>query len=251
MANCRLLQHVKKTAFKATHSFIFLHGYDCSGKENAEHFTSWAHANTTQYRGLRVVCPDAHFLKTSAKGYGEDLVRSWYDFHDGDCTSPDDKPDIVTLETSCNEIHKIIRAEADIVGSVSRVFVGGVSQGCGAAFHAVCTSPIGPIGGFYGSIGHIMPVTDVSLVESKIDGPIVFYSGSDDDVMVWSWVKPTFERLANIPGVEIWREEGVGHEDDGHWIANFLIRVLKPPDVLEQLNGYDIMDDRKIKLDIL
>lgn len=235
-----LTLHVRESKGQPTHSFVFLHGYDCSGKGDAAHFDSWAHANTTAYPGLRVVCPTAHLLKTSAPGYGDKRVHSWYDFHNGKCTSPDEEHDMCTLEASCAEIHAIVRAEAELVGSLSRVFVGGVSQGCGTALHAVATlPPMGSIGGFYGSIGHVMPCTDVSNLADRVAGPIVFYCGANDRVMSWSWVKPTFERLDGVPRVEIWREDKVGHVDDGHWIANFLMRVLPPPGVREQLRAYD------------
>lgn len=232
---------VRESVGEPTHSFVFLHGYDCTGEENANHFESWAHNNTTPYRGMRVVCPTAFLLPTSAPGYKAETVHSWYDFKDGECTSPDDQPDLDTLNRSCAEIHAIVKAEAEIVGSTSRVFVGGVSQGCGAALHAVSTAPF-PIGAFYGSIGHVMPCTDVSDLGNRVEGPIVFYNGAEDDVMAWSWVKPTFARLAAVPRVEIWREEGIEHEDDGHWIANFLVRLLPPPSVSDQLWYYENMD---------
>lgn len=234
--------HVLQPTGNTTHSFIFLHGYDCSGKENAEHVESWSHANNARYPGLKVVCPDAPLIKTSAPGYGTGYVHSWYDFLDGDCTSPDDKPVMETLEKSCSYIHEIIRRESEIVGS-TKVFVGGVSQGCGAALHACCTSPIGPLGGFYGSIGHVMPCTDISNLSNKVIGPIVFYSGAQDDVMNWDWVKHTFMRLHGQPRVEFWREDGVKHEDDGHWVANFLSMVVPPPSVEEQLTAYEQRDN--------
>ena len=224
-----------------THSFIFLHGYDSCGKFDSEHIQSWCHANTTKYEGLRVVCPDAHLLTTSANGYKKKKVHSWYDFKRGDCLSADDEPVIPTLIASCKEIHKIIESEARIVG-ISNVILGGCSQGCGAAFHALSTSPFGPIGGFYGSIGHVMPCTNVENVSSRINGPIVFYSGADDKVINWKWAKDTFARLENIPKVELWREDGVQHEDDGHFIANFLTRILPPPTVQNQLKAYEIKD---------
>ena len=241
MYNGPMKLHVRQSVGAPTHSFVFLHGYDCTGKENSDHFASWAHANITAYRGLRVVCPTANLLHTRALGYKEERVHSWYDFKDGTCTSPDDKPDMETLNQSCAEIHKIIMAESEIVGSSKRVFLGGVSQGCGAAFHALSTCPV-TIGAFYGSIGHVMPCTDVSAIDGRVDGPIVFYNGADDDVMAWSWVKPTFARLNAISRVEIWGEDGIDHEDDGHWIANFLIRLLPPPSVEDQLSAYDNRD---------
>lgn len=245
-SKCTLKLHIRESKGKPTHSFIFLHGYDCSGRENADHFKSWAHANTTAYPGIRVVCPDAHMIGTSARGYGDKLLHSWYDFENGDCNSPDDKPDLKTLEASCREIHTIIESEANIVGSLARVFLGGVSQGCGTAFHAAATCPIGPIGGFYGSIGHIMPCTNVSDITNRISGPIVFYLGTDDDVMSWSWVKGTILRLHHVPLVEIWREDGIEHEDDGHWIANFLCRIIPPPSVMDQIISYDKRDNSKL-----
>ena len=188
-----------------------------------------------------MICPTALLLPTSAVGYKSKPVHSWYDFKEGECKSPDDDPVMDTLDRSCSEIHEIIKAEAELVGSTSRVFVGGVSQGCGAALHAVSTSPF-VIGGFYGSIGHVMPCTDVSNLGRRVDGPIVFYNGAEDDVMMWSWVKSTFARLESVPRVEIWREDGIEHEDDGHWLANFLVRVLPPPSVKDQLLAYDARD---------
>lgn len=230
-----LTLHLRESLDKATHSFVFLHGYDCSGHWDVSHWQSWCHGNKVPYRGLRVVCPDAPLQKTSAPGYGDKPVHSWYDFHYGECDSADDGPDLKTLRQSCDEIHKIIENEAKIVGDISRVYVGGVSQGCGAALHAVSTLPHGKIGGFYGSIGHVLPTTNVKSLSEKIDGPILFFNGANDDVMSWSWVRETFIRLQDVPNVEIWREDGVAHEDDGHWISNFLCRVMPPPSLSEQL----------------
>ena len=192
------------------------------------------------------MCPDAHLLKTSAPGYKEEAVHSWYDFRNGECESADDEPILQTLESSRHEIQKIIKSEAGIVG-IGNVFLGGVSQGCGTAFHSLSTLPLnlGKIGGIYGSIGHVMPCTDVSGIHKRINGPFVFYSGTDDDVMNWSWVKHSFARLQDIPRVEIWREDGVKHEDDGHFIGFFLLRVMPPPTVKEQLCAYDERDQKK------
>lgn len=235
--------HIKESLGTPTHSFIFLHGYDCTGEENIDE-ASWSHNNTTAYRGLRVVCPDAFLLYTNAPGYKKTPVHSWYDFWDGECTSADDKPDLETLKKSCNEIHKIICREAEIVGDTTRVFLGGVSQGCCAAFHAASTFPNGKLGGFYGSIGHVLPCTDVSNLSDKILGPIVFFCGADDEVMSWNWTKETFMRLEHVQNVEIWREDAVCHEDDGHWIANFLLRVLPPPPLKDQMIAYKQLDYR-------
>ena len=74
------------------------------------------------------MCPDAHLLKTSAPGYKEEAVHSWYDFRNGECESADDEPILQTLESSRHEIQKIIKSEAGIVG-IGNVFLGGVSQG--------------------------------------------------------------------------------------------------------------------------
>jgi len=240
-----LTLHVLEPKGQPTHSFVFLHGFTCSGEDYASDKYWFAHANTTPYPGLRVVCPDAHLLKISAPGYDGKRERAWYDYltdHDGEA---EDDLDISTLDESCREIHAIVQAEAEIVGSLSRVFVGGNSQGCGAAFHAVATAPRGTIGGFFGSIGHVLACTDVSTIADRIDGPIVFYCGADDDTIMWSWAKETFKRLAGVPRVELWREDEVEHEDDGKWTANFFARVLPPPGVLEQLLAYEEYDNEE------
>ena len=67
------------------------------------------------------MCPDAHLLKTSAPGYKEEAVHSWYDFRNGECESADDEPILQTLESSRHEIQKIIKSEAGIVG-IGNVF---------------------------------------------------------------------------------------------------------------------------------
>tara|TARA_B100001113_G_scaffold226503_1_gene185947 strand:- start:218 stop:952 length:735 start_codon:yes stop_codon:yes gene_type:complete len=233
-----LKTHVLESPGTPTHSFIFLHGYTCSGKENASHCKSWSHANTTAYSGLRVVCPDAMKLKTSAPGYGRKKERSWYDFAYGECDCADDQPDLETLNNSCSEIRAIIKAEAEVVGSYSRVLLGGVSQGCCTAFHVLSTLEH-TIGGFYGSIGHVMPCTDVSKIRGKVSGPLMFFCGSSDPVYPWSWVRDTFARLEGIPGVELWKEDHIEHEDDGHWLSIFLARIMPPPSVKDQLFAYD------------
>ena len=58
-------------------------------------------------------------------------------------------------------------------------------------------------------------------------------------------MKHSFARLQDIPRVEIWREDGVKHEDDGHFIRFFLLRVMPPPTVKEQLCAYDERDQKK------
>ena len=235
--------HIRESVGKPTHSFIFLHGYDCSGEENANHFYSWAHANTTSYKGLRVVCPDAFLLKTTAPGYTDKKVHSWYDFKYGNCDRADDEPDIETLENSCSAIREIINDEYKIVGCYSRILIGGVSQGCCTAFHLLSVlENEQPLGGFYGSIGHVMPCTDVSKIKGKVNGPIIFFCGANDTVYPWRWVKHTFARLDKLDNVELWREDNIEHEDDGHWIAIFLARVISPPSVMDQLISYDNLD---------
>ena len=92
-----------------------------------------------------------------------------------------------------------------------------------------------------------LALMSVEYISEQMDH-LFFYSGTDDDVMNWSWVKHSFARLQDIPRVEIWREDGVKHEDDGHFIGFFLLRVMPPPTVKEQLCAYDERDQKKTPL---
>ena len=237
---CSLELHVKEPPGEHLYSFIFLHGYDCDARSDL-HFESWCHNNVCEYKNLRVICPSAMLLKTSAPGYSAENVYSWYDFENGDCEGPDDKPVLFTLEASCSEIQKIISEEMKKVG-ISNVFLGGTSQGGCTAVHCCATLPysLAGLGGLYVSVAHVMPATDVTRL-NLVDGPIIFFNGSLDTVYDWHWVKKTLSRLSGIKNVEIWRED-VGHIDDGHWIALFLSRVLPPPSIQEQIDAYDCLD---------
>lgn len=227
-----LTLHIKEPIGDHKYSFIWLHGYDCDGKSDLLHRESWSFNNKIEYSNLRVICPDAIILHTSAPGYSP--AMSWYDFKNGDCNGPDDEPDISTLKYSCSAIHEIINSEVKRVG-INNIFLGGNSQGGCCALHAAATAPyhLSKIGGLYVSIAHVMPVTPIENLK-EINGPIVFYNGLLDTVYDFSWVKETISRLKDL-NIEI-VVENVGHVDDGHWLGcHFLPRVLGPPPVLEQL----------------
>lgn len=239
--------HVREPSGEHRFSFIFLHGYDCDARRDL-HFGSWCYNNVCEYKNLRVICPSAMLLKTSAPGYPTERVRSWYDFENGNCEGPDDKPVLSTLEASCFEIHKIINEEMQKIG-IHNVFLGGTSQGGCTAVHCCSTLPhhLTGLGGLYVSIAHVLPVTDVTRLK-MVNGPVVFCNGSSDPVYDWEWVKITISRLRDMPNVEIWREE-VGHIDDGNWISSFLSRILPVPSLQEQIDAYDAYDTNSAQLE--
>lgn len=237
---------------KHTHSFIYLHGYTCTGYDYMsmpEYFMQVKKAkkkpskskakkdkdgdggdedlDLEPYPGLKVILPSAP-VRTIA--YSGEETPSWHDYitdHDGE--AEDDCP-IEHLEEQAARIQRLIAAEAELVGA-RNVIVGGASQGCGVILHAVLTYE-GEVGAVLGTMGHLLSCTPLPSEWAAKDIPVRCCIGMADSMMPWDkWVGDTWKRLQDAGvDVKIVKEEGVDHGDDGRemvWVRDFLADSMK------------------------
>jgi predicted esterase len=151
------------------------------------------------------------------------------------------------MEDAASRIHALVARETKTLGDASRVFVGGCSQGCITALHAVATLPAqATVGAFVGCVGHVLSATPVENLPSRVQGGLYFFQGMNDKVMQWQWVGPTFKRLAALPmPIHLRRMPGVGHaidEFEHEMLASFLTSVMPTPSLEAQLDAIDAID---------
>lgn len=227
-----------------THSLIYLHGFgednDGSGYPNVREF--FHHPSLAEFTGLRILCPDAPVRPISV--YAKEEMRSWYDYRTDHEGAAEDDLDDATLADSCNRIHLLVEQEAKALGNSTKVFVGGCSQGCITAFHAVATLPKRlVVGAFVGCVGHVLTRTPLKNLSSRVKDGVYFFQGENDAVMQWQWVKDSFLRLEKVDTrVHIRRWPGVGHVlegCEGEMLQDFLASVMPPPSFEEQLDAMD------------
>ncbi|CAE7907378.1 unnamed protein product [Symbiodinium sp. KB8] len=178
------------------------------------------------FPGLKVVLPTAPRRPITC--YKGEMQHAWHDYitdHEGE---REDELSAEDLQQTTERVHKMLDAEAALVGA-RNVYLGGASQGCGTALHIGLTYP-GELGGIVGTMGHLLSCTPISREWLSKKIPVYTFNGLDDELMRWDvWVKATYERLA-AAGAEVKMvvDEGVDHgEEEDKWIRRFLTDVLK------------------------
>ncbi|CAE7749394.1 unnamed protein product, partial [Symbiodinium pilosum] len=156
--------------------------------------------------------------------------NAWYDYltdYDG---AREDDIDERSLHTTQQRLAAIVDAEAALMGDHGRVFLGGASQGCCAAFDAFARHPR-RLGGFVGFVGHPLKCTPLHCSAQR-DVPCSFYNAAEDDTMRTHWVLPAIRRLraAGWTQVKIEVAEGADHgtsdELENEWMDSFLATVF-------------------------
>ena len=142
-------------------------------------------------KGLRVVLPTALALPITA--YGGRQHRAWYDYLTDRAGAAEDDICQVSLEATRRRICALADAEAVVIGGHHRVLLGGLSQGCCAAFDAFARHER-RLAGFVGMVGHPLGATPVAD-SVQLDAPCWFFNGAADDFMRPAWVQPALQRL--------------------------------------------------------
>jgi len=202
-------------------TLVFLHGFNGSG----EGFRYHRMFQTPICRCLRVVLPTARILPITAYKFGSHC--SWYDYLTDRNGSAEDDLAEVSLEETRRRITALVDAEAKLLGGHYKVFLGGSSQGCGAAFDVFARHGQ-RLGGFVGLVGHPLSITPV-VESAQREVPCYFFNGSADPYMRIDWVRLALERLSQTAGwshVRTVEAAGVKHdlgEDlESEWLAEFL-----------------------------
>lgn len=77
-------------------------------------------------------------------------MSQWFDMWSTE--DPEEREDIplAGLNNSVIFLLDLISREAETLGDSKHIILGGISQGCATAIHALFNSKIGPLGGFVG-----------------------------------------------------------------------------------------------------
>ncbi|KAJ7188942.1 Alpha/Beta hydrolase protein [Mycena filopes] len=157
-----------------THSIILLHGRGSNAQRfGLELLKATGSDNRTlaqQFPGLKFIFPTAK--KRRALAFNRTLINQWFDNHSLD--EPLERQDMQYdgLHETSVFVHGLITEEAKHVG-ISRVLIGGLSQGCAASLHALLNfqPDDGTLMGYIGMCGWL-PFAD--LVDAQEDGDDVF-----------------------------------------------------------------------------
>ncbi|MCJ1407661.1 hypothetical protein MMC19_001732 [Ptychographa xylographoides] len=233
-------------------TIILLHGRDSIASEFAEEFfESQASDGRTFpeiFPTIRWVFPTSK-IRNSARFAAP--MSQWFDMWSVENPSEKDEIQLDGLRESAKEILDLIRTEAVLI-SPDRILLGGISQGCATAIHALLYGGI-RLGGFVGlsswlpfeleittrmadnmawSMGgkrrpysHKMLNTSTDQAETTsvlsdlsstfvLDTPVFLSHSRDDDVVPIANGKKLSTTLEKLGMVVSWKE----YEDGGHWV---------------------------------
>lgn len=195
-----------------THTIIFLHGRDSVAEEfAAEFFESQASDVKTlpeTFPTVKWVLPTAQPLKLARFDCG---MSQWFDMYSTEDLH--DQGDAQDLSSSIHRIQEIIAQEATIVGHES-IILGGISQGCAVAIHALLSGRE-RLGGFIGLCSWISKREAIKQLQNPAsETPILLCHARDDNVINVSFGKELGDDLAAIGMKPRWCE----YADGGHWV---------------------------------
>ncbi|RDI77901.1 hypothetical protein Vi05172_g12141 [Venturia inaequalis] len=144
-------QHTIEPTQGHSHTFIFLHGRDSTASEFApEFFESQASDDRTFpqiFPSIKWVFPTAKNLMSERFGIE---MSQWFDMWSTEDPEERDDISLAGLSDSVVFLLDLIGREVEILGNSKRVVLGGISQGCATAIHALFNSRVGALGGFVG-----------------------------------------------------------------------------------------------------
>lgn len=239
--------HVVDPSKRHTHTVILLHGRDSTASEFAsEFFESQASDDLTlpeTFPSIKWVFPCSN-LRNSARF--ETALSQWFDMWSVENSSERREGQVEGLNESIFEIVEVVRSEAQLVGGVERVILGGISQGCATAIHALICGGI-RIGGFIGISSwlpfqepiedicrqYVNPTGRIQAIRALFFDPSAFLTAlhlnnssnpfstpaflshsKDDDVVPIKNGERLHQGLRTLSIPVTWKE----YEDGGHWV---------------------------------
>jgi predicted esterase len=197
-----------------THTIIFLHGRDSIATEfAAEFFESQASGLETLlelFPTVKWMFPTADFLKSTRF---DCEMSQWFDMHSTE--DPHEQEDGQDLSPSIQRIQTIIGQEAAIVGH-DRVIIGGISQGCAVAIHALLSGNE-RLGGFIGLCSWLPKIEEIKTMDTgpaADSTPTLLCHAQDDEVINISFGRELRDTLASIGMKPKWCE----YVEGGHWV---------------------------------
>lgn len=200
-----------------SHTFILCHGRDSNTTEFASDFLE-CQDSANQFLHdifphLRIVFPAAKPLQWNR---ADVVINQYFDMSSTEHPHEDEEQQRDTLITSSDEIIEIIQQEAQIVG-YENVILGGISQGCATAIHALlrCDQQLG---GFIGFSGWLPLPSEFNRLYARsrkaIKTPVLLEHCSDDEVITSQYGEELRDGLEELGMSVEWRS----YADGGHWI---------------------------------
>lgn len=249
MAAVQKRLHVVAPSKRHTHTVILLHGRDSTASEFAsEFFESQASDNLTlpeTFPSFKWVFPSSK-LRNSARF--ETTLSQWFDMWSVENPSERHEEQGEGLKESILEIIEIVRSEASLVDGVERVILGGISQGCATAIHAlicggiriggfigisgwlpfqepienICGQDVNPIGRiqairalfFDPSASNVPTALDLSNGSNPFLTPVFLSHSKDDDIVPIKNGERLHQGLRTLSMAVTWKD----YEDGGHWV---------------------------------
>nr|POE63688.1 acyl-protein thioesterase 1 [Quercus suber] len=207
---------VYEASAEHTHTAILLHGRDSVAAEfAAEFFESQASDERTLpeiWPNVKWVFPAAGMLRSARFGCA---LSQWFDMHSTE--DPHEQEDAQDMAQSIRRVREVVAEEAALVsGGARKVLLGGISQGCAVAVHALLGGDV-RLAGLIGLCSWMPRARAVSAREkssSAIDTPVLLCHAQDDEVIDVRFGRELRETLESI-GMDVrWREYAAG----GHWV---------------------------------
>jgi len=149
-----------------SHTVILLHGRDSVASEFAEEFFE---SQATDDRTLPEIFPSIKWVFPASKMRNsarfETEMSQWFDIWSVEEPSEKKELQINGLRESIEEILSVIRSETRVIPPW-RIILGGISQGCATAIHALFHGGI-RLGGFVGLCGWLPFQDDIAAFSTK------------------------------------------------------------------------------------
>jgi len=132
--------HIIESTAAHTHTIIFLHGRGSNAREFASEFLE-SQASDSRFLaqifpGLKWVFPCAQVRYAETE---QEDMHQWFDMASVCNPHTGDELQLPGLRESARFILDVMRDEAEKVGGMQRIFLGGISQGCATALVALLT----------------------------------------------------------------------------------------------------------------
>ena len=236
--------HVIAPTVAHTHTIIFLHGRGSNAHEfESEFFESQASDGrflTHIFPGIKWVFPCAQVRHAETE---QEDMHQWFDMASVREPHRREGLQLPGLRESAGFIRNIMREEAEKVGDVRRIFLGGISQGCATALIALLTSRE-RIAGFVGISSWLpfpspvnfrvswneafvqwvqerllpTPTESIQFQSSNLDAvaqtPVLLEHAEDDEVVPVGNGKELCEGLRRLGMKVEWQQ----YVDGAHWV---------------------------------
>jgi len=199
-----------------SHLLIWLHGFGSSAEEYVPIFEGSGEINIIPEKTKILLLSAPTMPITELKGR---TVSSWYDLIDKEEINFND------VIKNSQKIMKIIKNEGKKIG-FNQIVVGGFSQGACMSFYVGYGLPF-PIGGIISCSGKLF--NEVEILKDNENLNVFIGHGDQDDVIPYSKMSKSIERIANKEHLEIHTYKNSSHQithDEFNDIGKFLVKIF-------------------------